>query len=165
MNHRRQFCLSLLVFIVVTCGTTFAAPPPQQTAENAPGSVSGHLTNGDKPLPGIKVRLAGPTIPRKDQQSRVAEVVTDEAGYYRFIGVASGSYQVFPVTNDYVLEDVKIADQGKFVTVLPRGDVANINFDMLMAARVHGRIAYASGRPVVRQQVFLIIVAAERNKS
>jgi len=154
MNNRLRYFLTSLIFVVFVCVSTFVAYSQQQPVQNSPGSISGRLVSQQKPLSGIVVQLLGPLEPGQYKKTEVARVVTDDAGNYSFDSVASGKYDIVPVTGAYVFSEMTESYQpGRTVTVASGERISNINFELGLAATIKGRIKDADGNPVASEQI------------
>lgn len=81
-------------FVLATPGTTVAMPDLRLTVA---ASIAGVVVDADgRPAPGVRVWLRDWDLERNGHPSgRVDEVVTDRAGRYRFLGVATGGASLY----------------------------------------------------------------------
>jgi 5-hydroxyisourate hydrolase-like protein (transthyretin family) len=144
-----------LVLAGFLLGLAASAQEPSRSDENLSGSISGRITVSQKGAAGIGVELL-----RIDASSArrisVARVATDRDGRYEFKNVAPGRYDVVPVAPALVVpNEVQAARPGKSVTVAPGGSVAGIDFDLVPAGKVTGRVVDLDGQPVAGESVTL----------
>jgi len=99
-------------------------------------SVSGRLSNSvGEPLVGVTVNLNADTSPAGVRNP----VVTNSAGYYKFLSVPNGEYAVMPS-----LAGTTFTPFSRNATVAG-GDVSNLNFIGAMGAVVSGRLQTSNG--------------------
>src|SRR5262245_33791613 len=95
--------MKAFVVVVVTL-VLFCAGVGAQTKE-ATGVITGRVTIGDKPAPGVAVALMSsqPLTPPQLNSFRepAPKVTSDEDGRYRITGVAAGRYNVIPLAPLY----------------------------------------------------------------
>ncbi|MBA3243009.1 MAG: carboxypeptidase regulatory-like domain-containing protein [Acidobacteria bacterium] len=148
--------LSLLV-----CGTwTRCAAQTTTAAKEAPASVSGRVTNGEKGLPGIEVILTPP-----DPGSRIkaaARATSDAEGRFRLTGVPPGRYQLMAVAPAYVVSDMTGWPPGRTVNLSPGDAVEDFNFTLTRGGVITGRVTDSEGKPVIAEQVQ--IASADESK-
>lgn len=139
--------LSLLV-----CGTwARCAAQTTTAAKEAPASVSGRVTNGEKGMPGIEVMLTPP-----DPTSRIkaaARATSDAEGRFRMTGVPPGRYQLMAVAPAYVVSDMTGWPPGRTVNLSPGDAVEDFNFTLTRGGVITGRVTDSEGKPVIGEQV------------
>ena len=137
MHHTRSaiqvltFCaLGYATAIVPVTAQTVARP-----AERVSGSITGRITIGQNPAPGIEVQLLKLDA-NSSNRNPVAKVTTSETGRYEFIGLEAGSYDVLPVSSTMVLpKEGRFAQAGKSVTVDKGEVVKGVDFDLVPGER------------------------------
>ncbi|MCA1633420.1 MAG: carboxypeptidase regulatory-like domain-containing protein [Acidobacteria bacterium] len=137
---------------LLACGGA-GAPSAAQTAaaKEAPASVSGRVTNGEKGVPGIEVILTPP-----DPTSRIkaaARAMSDAEGRFRMTGVPPGRYQLMAVAPAYVVSDMTGWPPGRNVNLSPGDAVEDLNFTITRGGVITGRVTDSEGKPVIGEQV------------
>src|SRR5258707_305152 len=106
IKRRLCFCLIFIASIVVLSATCLSAQTPE--AKPKPnGSISGRVTVGEKPAPGILVVVGGQGSP-----TPVAQATSDAEGNYRIGGLSAGQVNVSPVAPVYVVPASATFGQG-----------------------------------------------------
>ena len=148
--------LSLLV-----CGTwARCAAQTTTAAKEAPATVSGRVTNGEKGMQGIEVMLTPP-----DPTSRIkaaARATSDAEGRFRMTGVPPGRYQLMAVAPAYVVSDMTGWPPGRTVNLSPGDAVEDLNFTLTRGGVITGRVTDSEGKPVIAEQVH--IASADESK-
>lgn len=126
----------------------------------ATGTVSGRVTLRGKGIPGIAVAL------RKSEPDRRRSALigtTDPEGNYRISNVPAGQYQAAPVAPTFVVPETSSFGryEGKLVILTEGENVGGIDFTLVKAGVVTGKVLDQEGKPVVEETVTLI--AADSN--
>ena len=126
-----------------------------QTAKAPTGTVSGRLTAGDQPLPGVSVRLE---VQRPfGVLDSVTAAKTDANGVYRLTGVAAGSYQVSPAAAGFVEPGTRYWRSVRSIVVGEGESVEGVDFRLVRGGVITGKVTDADDRPVVAQRTILQI--------
>lgn len=142
---------------VLACGAGAAPCAAQQTAppKEAPATVAGRVTNGEKGMPGVEIVLTMP-----DQTSNyksAARVSTDAEGRFRLTGVAPGRYHLMPVAPAHVVSDLGSGwPPGRPITLSPGDTVEDFNFTLTRGGVITGRVTDSEGKPVIGEQVNIL---------
>jgi hypothetical protein len=146
------FRLVLIAPILILVATQPNAQTPEPKAKPT-GSISGRVTIGEKPAPGIIVIVSGanPTAP-------MGQGTSDADGNYHVGGLASGQINVTPVAPVYVLPTSPMFGQGRVVNLSTNEAVEGIDFKLTRGGVITGRITDADGRPVIEERITLISV-------
>jgi len=144
--------LILIAPMLVLMAAQRNAQTPEPKTKPA-GSISGRVTIGEKPAPGITVIVSGsnPTAPMGQETS-------DADGNYHIGGLASGQINVTPVAPVYVLPTSAMFGQGRVVNLSTNEAVEGIDFKLTRGGVITGRITDADGRPVIEERISLIAV-------
>ncbi|HEY6330381.1 MAG TPA: carboxypeptidase-like regulatory domain-containing protein [Blastocatellia bacterium] len=144
--------LVLLAAILVLSATTLWAQTP---AGNGSASISGRLTLDGKPLAGVPVVVLQNDSPTSiggvPAAKMVSKGVSDDQGFYRFDGLAGAGYKVLPCNPAYVVSGSQNSPYGpgKYVSLGDGEAVGNIDFSLIRASVISGRVTLADGRPAV----------------
>jgi protocatechuate 3,4-dioxygenase beta subunit len=141
--------MALLLFVI--------AASAQTAASKATGTITGRVSVGAQPAPGVDVLLkaGGNPSPTDFLQSGPATTATTDAdGNYRLTGVAPGSYRVVAYAPAHVAEgDTNPFTPGKPVNVAEGETVENINFSLTRGGVVTGTVTDPDGRAVIAESV------------
>ena len=123
-------------------GPVAAAPPVLQLRARPSGALRGRILEAaaDVGVPGVSVRLFGP-----ESTVAVATAKSDQAGYYQFKSLASGSYRA---ATDRALGRVFVADGDGGVVVSEGGAQSGPLFREVPGVSLTGLVLDANGRPV-----------------
>jgi len=120
-------------------------------------TVSGRVTLGGKGVSGIGVALRKS---ESDQRRPALIGTTDPEGNFRIIRVPAGEYRASPVAPTFVVSDVTTGSgQGGKLVILTEGEsVVGIDFTLVKAGVITGKVSDAEGKPVVEERLSLIAV-------
>lgn len=152
IKRRFGFRLILITPILVFSATKLSAQTPDgKTKPN--GSISGRVTIGEKPAPGILIAAGGINSPAPATQT-----TSDADGNYRIGGLAPGQISVTPVAPVYVVPANPMFGQGRIVNLSANEAVEGIDFKLTRGGVITGRITDADGRPAIEERISLIAV-------
>jgi len=139
------------------CAGQDGTPPTAAAATNATKSiVQGKVVQGPSGLGIRKVRV---TLRGGSSQTREGyEASTDEAGQFKFEGLEPGVY-VVQLERAGFAEDAK-SNRDRTIRVIAGQDTKDLEFHMLVAGVISGKIFDADGDPLRN-----VSVAADANKS
>ncbi len=109
----------------------------------APGSISGRVVRGGRPLAGASVSAAASEL---DSNS----AVTDAAGHYLLRGLPSGEYRVharFATLPIQVVADTIQVEAGR--------DTADVDFEFAAGRTVSGQVVAEGGEPLRDAEIFV----------
>ncbi|HSQ23874.1 MAG TPA: carboxypeptidase-like regulatory domain-containing protein [Pyrinomonadaceae bacterium] len=152
IKRRLCFCLILIVPLVVLSATRLCGQTPEAKTK-ANGSISGRVTIGEKPAPGILIAVSGLNSPMP-----TAQATSDAEGNYRIGGLAAGQINVTPVAPVYVVPASAMFGQGRVVNLSANEAVEGIDFKLTRGGVITGRITDADGRPVIEERISLIAI-------
>jgi protocatechuate 3,4-dioxygenase beta subunit len=152
MKLRPCFRLILIPAILFLCATQLNAQTPEAKTKST-ASISGRVTIGEKPAPGITVVVTGP-----DSTAPMGQTTSDADGIYRFGGLAAGPVNVTPVAPAYSVPLVTMFGRGEPSTYRLTKTVENIDFKLARSGVITGRITDADGRPVIEERISLLAV-------
>jgi protocatechuate 3,4-dioxygenase beta subunit len=152
MKLRPCFRLILIPAILFLCATQLNAQTPEAKTKST-ASISGRVTIGEKPAPGITVVVTGP-----DSTAPMGQTTSDADGIYRFGGLAAGPVNVTPVAPAYSVPLVTMFGPGRAINLSANETVENIDFKLARSGVITGRITDADGRPVIEERISLLAV-------
>jgi len=152
MKLRPCFRLILIPAILFLCATQLNAQTPEAKTKST-ASISGRVTIGEKPAPGITVVVTGP-----DSTAPMGQTTSDADGNYRFGGLAAGPVNVTPVAPAYSVPLVTMFGPGRAINLSANETVENIDFKLARSGVITGRITDADGRPVIEERISLLAV-------
>lgn len=131
---------------------TFALPFVALAQKEAPASVAGRVTDGERGAPGVTVMLI---FNEPAQRFRLAgRAKTDADGRFLLTNIAPGRYQIMPVAPAYVVAGLGTNyPPGRPLTLNAGEEVKDIDFQMEAGGVITGRITDADGNPVVAEPV------------
>jgi protocatechuate 3,4-dioxygenase beta subunit len=115
-------------------------------------SISGRITIGDKPAPGI---LVSAVLNSNNGQSVLAQTTSDSEGNYRLSGLPSGPITITPFAPLYVFSTNPTFLQGQRVDVSADEAINGIDFRLVRGGVITGRVTDAGGKPVIEQRIEL----------
>ena len=147
IKRRLCFCLILIAPILVLSGTCLSAQTPEAKAKPN-GSISGRVTVGEKPAPGILVVVGG-----QGSSTPVAQATSDAEGNYRIGGLAAGQVNVSPVAPVYVVPANAMFGQGRVVNLAANEAVEGIDFKPTRGGVITGRLTDGDGRAIIEERI------------
>jgi hypothetical protein len=151
---RRNFYPSFILSIAIVASLAGAAlGQTPDSKSRATGSVSGRVTIGDKPAPGIFVVAGG-----LNQSTVTAQATSDADGHYRIGGLAAGQIAITPAAPLFVLPSSPMTGTSKVITLSSGEAVEGIDFKLTRGGVITGRVVDADGRPLIEERINLIPV-------
>lgn len=162
-NSLARVMLFAPLALLLACGAgarcaaqaTAAAAPKE-----APATVAGRVTNGEKGVQGVELLLIPPDPANRFKAT--ARAATDAEGRFRLTNVPPGRYQLLPVAPAHVVSDIAGWPPGRPVTLSPGDAVEDINFTLTRGGVITGRITDAEGKPVIAEQVNVVPVEKDK---
>ena len=159
-SFERTMRLAALLAATLSCclvAPASAHSPLQSSQSKEPtGSISGRVTLGDKPAPGVNVLLApsdyGPV------EKALPKTTTDEVGHFQLTHVPAGSYMLQTFTPAFIgpRDDFRLST-GKMIN-LSDGETVEIDIALTRGGAITGRVTNANGQPLVQESVRLTAV-------
>lgn len=145
-------CYLIALTSLLFASTKVAAQTPEAKPKPT-GSISGRVTVGDKPLPGVLVVAStlGANAPS-------AQATSDAEGNYRLSGLGVGQITVMPAAPLYVIPASPMFGPGRAVNLAANEAVENIDFKLTRGGVITGRITDADGRPVIEERISTVQV-------
>jgi protocatechuate 3,4-dioxygenase beta subunit len=129
-----------------------ALAPAALAQKEAPATVSGRVTDGERAAQGVVVVLVYNEPPQRFRMA--ARAKTDADGRFLLTNVAPGRYQIMPVAPAYVVEGLGTSyPPGRPLTIVAGEEVKDIDFKMESGGVITGRVTDADGNPVVAEMV------------
>jgi len=151
--------LALLAALV--CGAGARAAVAQVTPpKEAPATVEGRVTDGERGLQGVTVALLA-SAPSGEFRA-AARARTDHEGRYRLAGVPPGRYQLTVVAPTFVPVTRPGHTPGRRLALVEGETVEAADFQLTRGGVITGRVTDAEGRPVIAEQVHLSFAEAPR---
>lgn len=153
------FLPALLVLTINIQAQVSSAAAPSSTAV-----ISGHVTSGGQPVPGVAITLQ--SYDSATPKSPLPTAITNEEGNYRLARVPEGRYVVTPVAPAFVVAGGPVADKAGtlmssglgltgFIVTVAGGDVVEgIDFALEGGGVITGRVTDDAGRPVVAVSIY-----------
>lgn len=133
------------------CSAFQASQPKEPT-----GSISGHVTLGDKPAAGVTVLLV-PGDTNAPVLKPVAKTATDEQGGFQLTRVPAGSYLLQTFTPAFVGPNLRDwRPPGKTISLNDGEAVEGIDIALTRGGVITGRITNADGQPLIQENVHLL---------
>ncbi|MBC7928951.1 MAG: carboxypeptidase regulatory-like domain-containing protein [Rubrivivax sp.] len=143
----------LLLLALSAASPAFAQAPAQR---EAPATVMGRVTDGEKAVAGITVTLMSGDASMRFRS--VARAKTDGEGRYRISNVPPGRYQIMPFAPVYIVQDAGEWPPGKPLMLAAGEEVSDIDFRIERGGVITGRVTDADGKPRIREIVHLSVV-------
>lgn len=154
---KRLLCCSLILATTILAHSSWNAHGQTPDAKpKATGSISGHVTFGDKPAPGVVVGAFADSSNRPP----TTQATTDNDGRYVLFGLAPGQYNVTALAPAFVGTG---NGPGKTVTLSLNETVESVDFKLVRGAVITGRVTDADNRPVMEERVDLLLVDENGN--
>jgi 5-hydroxyisourate hydrolase-like protein (transthyretin family) len=164
--------MSSLTRNIIVLALVFCCPGLQPVSRSQTGapkkpmtaSVSGRITVGGKGRGGISVGLRSNNFSATPSPTHKA--TTDADGNYRIADVPPGTYYVAPMSSLFVPADSNpVSQMGKPLLLSEGESVEGIDFAMVRASVITGKVTEADGRPVIEQRVSVIVVDQPNQRS
>jgi protocatechuate 3,4-dioxygenase beta subunit len=152
---KRLFNLSTFFAIAFVAQSWFITTA--QTPDSKPKatvSITGHVTIGEKPAPGVIVAAATMSFP----QTLLGQTVSDGEGKYRISGLAPGQITVSAVAPTMVMPASPMSVPGRVLNLAADEAVEGVDFKLTRGGVITGRATDADGKPVMEERVTLTLV-------
>ncbi|HEX8354021.1 MAG TPA: carboxypeptidase regulatory-like domain-containing protein [Pyrinomonadaceae bacterium] len=129
------------------------SPAPAALAQReAPASVSGRVTDGERGVAGVTVALLSNNPSQRFRAA--ARTRTDAEGRFLITNVAPGRYQITPYAPAFVVQGA-FSDfpPGRPLTLLAGEEIKDIDFRVERGGVITGRVTDGDGNPVVAEAV------------
>ena len=138
---------SLLVTVAIPLLAVSAHAQSTDTKTKGTASISGRVTIGDKPAPGILVIAS--------IHNEAGRSTTDADGEYRIDGLNAGRFVVIPVAPRFVVPVSSITQSGTPVNLHSGEAVDGIDFKLTHGGVITGHVTDADGQLVIEQRIDL----------
>lgn len=157
---------TMLPAAMLACLLTAAAPAFSLQASQSKepsGSISGRVTLGDKPAPGVNVMLVPSDYGPVDNS--LPKTTTDEAGHFQLTRVPAGSYMLQTFTPAFVGPgDDMPGIRGKMINISDGETVDGIDIGLARGGVITGRVTDGNGQPLIQESVRLTALDANGKK-
>jgi hypothetical protein len=159
----RNFIRSSLLFAAMLVAINAHAQSERKQLTEAAGSISGRVTLGGKPAPGVKV------IAFKDQhlsqEKPVASTKTDQYGHFQLNKLPSDRYCIVPFAPAYIAsEQIEAERKGKIVSLVEGETIEGFDFALIRGGVITGRITDEDGQPLTGETVTLFQLDSKGQK-
>src|SRR5438132_1175623 len=153
MKSLTLLCQSLILTTIIIFPSFAMKAQSTDGRAQGTGSISGRVTLGDKPAPGILVTLSGPNLQTRRQATSEAD------GHYRIGGLSAGQFTLTPFAPTYVLPPANLTlGSAKSINLSLGESIDNIDFKLTKGGVITGRVTGADGRPVIEERISLVHV-------
>ena len=97
------------------------------------GSISGRVTIGDKPAPGIVMAVSG-----LNQEMSGRQVTSDADGRFRIDGLNAGQFMITPIAPLYVVPASPMYGPGKSINLASGESIDGIDFTLTKGGVITG---------------------------
>jgi Carboxypeptidase regulatory-like domain len=158
--------LTRLLWCSLILATTILSPFSSTALGQLPGakprptgSISGHVTIGDKPAPGVLIAAFAESPDRRP----ATQATTDNDGRYSLSGLAPGQYNVTALVPAFVVVGSSSVGPGKTVALALNESVESVDFKLVRGGVITGRVTDTDNRPVMEERVDLLLVDESGN--
>ncbi len=157
---KRLVCCSLVLAIAILAPFSSSAQGQLPDAKPRPtGSISGHVTVGDKPAPGVLVAAFSDNVNRRPS----AQAATDNDGRYVLTGLAPAQYNVTAMVPAFVVTGNSLLGPDKTIALSMNETVESVDFKLVRGSVITGRVTDADNKPVMEERVDLLLVDENGN--
>lgn len=140
---------SIVISAILACSTILVFGQAPESKAKLTGSISGRVTSGEKPAPGIVVIATN-----QNSQTQIGQAKSDAEGNYRIFGLPAGMVSLTPVAPVYVPTNA-VFGQGRIVNLAANETVEGIDFKLTRGGVITGRVTDTDGRPVIAERISL----------
>jgi protocatechuate 3,4-dioxygenase beta subunit len=151
VNTQVLLLATLLTFACILQSRTEICAQTVETKPKATSSITGRVTIGEKPAPGVIVVATFLASP----QTLVAQTITDADGKYRLNGLTPTGHTVGVYAPTYVIPNAPTFAQGRMVLLSSDETVEGVDFKLTRGGVITGRITDADGKPLIDERVSL----------
>src|SRR5258707_11761972 len=146
---RLPWCSLILATIILSPFSSSALGQPPDVKPKPAGSISGHVTVGDKPAPGVMIAAFAESPNRRP----ATQAMSDNDGRYNLAGLAPGQYIVTALAPAFVVIGNSSAGFGKTVALALNETVDSVDFKLVRGGVITGRVTDTDNRPVMEERV------------
>jgi protocatechuate 3,4-dioxygenase beta subunit len=151
VNRQVLLLATLLTFACILQSRTEICAQTVETKPKATSSITGRVTIGEKPAPGVIVVATFLASP----QTLVAQTITDAEGKYRLNGLTPTGHTIGVYAPTYVIPNAPTFAQGRMVLLSSDETVEGVDFKLTRGGVITGRITDADGKPLIDERVSL----------
>jgi protocatechuate 3,4-dioxygenase beta subunit len=156
---RLLWCSLILATTILPLYSSSAQGQLPDAKPRPTGSISGHVTTGDKPAPGVLIAAFAESPNRRP----ATQATTDNDGRYSLSGLAPGQYTVTALVPAFVVVGSSSVGPGKTVALALNETVESVDFKLVRGGVITGRVTDTDNRPVMEERVDLLLVDENGN--
>jgi hypothetical protein len=153
-DYRHRFCCFVVALLTIP-PTSIA--PAQVLQKEASGVITGRVTMGDKPAPGVIVFLTPDQRAMPVRNLPPLKTVTDEDGHYCLTKIPVGQFRIMVYATAFVVPGETGNDDAQRAISLDEGEsVSGIDFTLVRGGVITGKITGPEGHPLIAEEVTLV---------
>lgn len=156
---RLLWCSLILATTILPLYSSSAQGQLPDAKPRPTGSISGHVTTGDKPAPGVLIAAFAESPNRRP----ATQATTDNDGRYSLSGLAPAQYTVTALVPAFVVVGSSSVGPGKTVALALNETVESVDFKLVRGGVITGRVTDTDNRPVMEERVDLLLVDENGN--
>jgi protocatechuate 3,4-dioxygenase beta subunit len=156
---RLPWCSLILATTILSPFSSSALGQLPDAKPKPAGSISGHVTVGDKPAPGVMIAAFADYANRRPP----AQALTDNDGRYVLSGLAPAQYNVTAMVPAFVVAGNSLLGPDKPIALSMNETVESVDFKLVHGSVITGRVTDADNRPVMEERVDLLLVDENGN--
>ena len=141
-------------FLIIIAPAYFVHAQTPDTKPRATVSVSGRVSVGDKPAPGIIVSVLSTSAPPQI----LGQTVSDMEGKYRLNGLTPGQVNLAAFAPTYVMPATNAFGEPRVLNLSSDENVEGIDFKLVRGGVITGRVIDAEGKPLIEEGVTLTLL-------
>ena len=159
----RSSTRKLLLFAAMLVALNAQAQTAPKESTEPVGSISGRVTLGARPAPGVKVSVFKRN--QNSQEEPIASAKTDQDGYFKLTRLPSNHYRVVPLAYAYIIPEQAASQRmGKEVSLAEGETIEGLDFPLIRGGVITGRITDEDGQPLTGEMITLFRLDAQGQK-
>lgn len=153
---------ALALSAALVFGLVFTLAPSALAQKEAPASVSGRVSDGERGVAGLTIALLS-TDPAQRFRS-VARAKTDGEGHFLLTNVPPGRYQIVPYAPAFIVQGLTQSyPPGRPLLLLAGDEVKDMDFRIEHGGVITGRVTDSGGAPIIGEPVQIAPVEITNN--